>query len=84
VHNEILLKKIVSLINIPALLIILLVVQGIIFSGMFPMWEPWDEFAHFAYIQYLVEEKALPMHNYYYLKIQIWYYKQTHTKESPM
>jgi len=60
-----LLKKIVSLKNIPALLIILLVVQGIIYSGLFPLWEPLDEGAHFAYIQYLVEEKAIPTHDDY-------------------
>jgi len=46
--------------KLPTLLIILFVVQGIIYLGMFPLWDPWDEPVHFSYIQHLVEEKSLP------------------------
>jgi len=42
------------------LLIILFVVQGIIFSGMYPLWEGYDEYAHFGYIQHIAEKKILP------------------------
>jgi len=59
-ENEILLKKIVSLKNIPILLIILFVVQGIINSGVYPLWEPADEAPHFSYIQFIAEENVLP------------------------
>jgi len=46
--------------GIPALLIILFVVQGIINSGMYPLWDPADEAPHFAYMQHIVEEKSIP------------------------
>jgi len=49
--------------KVPALLIILFVVQGIIFSGMYPLWEGWDEHSHFAYVQYIAENKELPTVN---------------------
>jgi len=52
--------QIFSIKNVPALLIILFVVQGIIFSGMYPLWDPWDEPSHFAYLQHMIEGKTLP------------------------
>ena len=54
------LNKVVSSKNIPALLIILFVVHGLLYAGMYPLWDPWDEPAHFAHIQFIVEEKMLP------------------------
>jgi len=51
---------IVSMKGIPTLLIILFVVQGIFYSGMYPLWDPADEAPHFAYIQHIVEEKVFP------------------------
>jgi len=53
--------EIFSIKKLPILLIILFVVQGIIYSGMYPLWDPWDEPAHFAYIQHIVEAKTLPI-----------------------
>jgi len=55
-----LLNKVVSSKNIPVLLIILFVVHGLLYAGMYPLWDPWDEPAHFAHIQFIVEEKMLP------------------------
>jgi len=55
-----LLNKVVSLKNLPALLIILLVVHGSIYAGMYPLWEGWDESSHFAYIQYTAENISIP------------------------
>jgi len=60
-----LLKKIISLKNLPALLIILFVVQGIIYSGTYLLWDPWDEAIHFAYLQHIIEEKTIPTHDDY-------------------
>jgi len=58
---EVLLKsQIISIKNLPILLIILFVVQGIIYSGMYPLWDPWDEPPHFAYLQHMIEKKTLP------------------------
>ena len=48
------------ILKVPALLIILFVVYGIIFSGMFPLWEGQDEHGHFGYVQYISEKKNLP------------------------
>ena len=42
-------------------MIILFLVQGIIFSGMYPLWEGFDVFAHFGYVQHVVENKSLPI-----------------------
>jgi len=53
-------SKIFSMEIIPPLLIILFVIQGMIYVGMNPLWEGWDEYAHFAYIQHLAEKKILP------------------------
>jgi len=53
-------SKILSIKNLPAILIIVFVVQGIIFVGLYPLWDPWDEPPHFAYLQHLIEKKTLP------------------------
>jgi len=53
-------RRIINSKTIPALLIIIFIVQGIIFSGMFPLWDGWDEPAHFAYVQHIAEKKELP------------------------
>ena len=59
---KVLLKsQIISIKNLPILLIILFVVQGIIYSGMYPLWDPWDEPPHFAYLQHMIEKKTLPL-----------------------
>ena len=53
-------RRIINSKTIPALLIIIFIVQGIIFSGIFPLWDGWDEPAHFAYVQHIAEKKELP------------------------
>ena len=58
---EVLLKpQIISMKNLPSFLIIFFVVQGIIYSGMYPLWEGWDEPAHFGYVQHIAEKKTIP------------------------
>ena len=52
--------EIFSLKIIPALLIILFVIQGMLYAGMYPLWEGWDEPNHFAYVQHIAEKKTLP------------------------
>jgi len=52
--------EIFSIKKLPTLLIILFVVQGIIFSGMYPLWDGWDEPAHFAYVQHIAENNEFP------------------------
>ena len=52
--------KIFSMNKLPFFLIILFVIQGVIFAGMYPLWEGWDEPAHFAYVQHIAEKKTLP------------------------
>ena len=52
--------EIFSMKSIRLLLIILFVIQGMIFAGMYPLWEGWDEPAHFAYVQHIVEKKTIP------------------------
>ncbi len=47
----------------PVLLIIFFVVQGIFFVGMYPLWEGSDEHVHFAYVQYIAENKKMPTVN---------------------
>jgi len=47
----------------PVFLIILFVVQGIFFVGMYPLWEGSDEHSHFAYVQHITENKKLPTEN---------------------
>ena len=37
------------------------VVQASFYSGMYPLWEGWDEPAHFAYIQHIAENQELPI-----------------------
>ncbi len=49
--------------KVPILLIILFSVQGVIYSGMFPLYEGWDEPAHLAYVQHVAERKDLPTLN---------------------
>ena len=49
-----------SIKKLPFLLIILFIIQGAIFSGMYPLWEGVDEPAHFAYVQQIAEKKTLP------------------------
>jgi hypothetical protein len=46
-----------------ALLLIWLIFicKGLFFSSLFPIWEGFDEFAHFAFIQYLDTYKSLPL-----------------------
>lgn len=46
--------------KVPILLIILFSVQGVIFAGIFPLYEGWDEPAHLAYVQHIAERKELP------------------------
>jgi len=75
---EILLKsQIISLKNLPILLIILFVVQGIIFSGMYPLWEGYDEYAHFAFIQHVAEEKILPTYQDYLSNEIVYTFEKT-------
>ena len=69
--------QIFSIKNVPALLIILFVVQGIIFSGMYPLWDPWDEPAHFAYIQHIVEAKTLPIFEDYLSNEMVFTFDKT-------
>jgi len=52
--------EIISMKNVPFLLIFLFVIQGVIYSGMYPLWDGWDEPWHFAYVQHIVEKKELP------------------------
>jgi len=49
-----------SIKKVPSLLIIFFIIQGVIFSGMYPLWEGWDEPNHFAYVQHIAEKKTLP------------------------
>jgi len=56
-------NKVASLKNIPALLIILFVVHGVLYAGMYPLWEGWDEPSHFAYLQHVVENNELPQYS---------------------
>src|SRR2546427_2323921 len=36
-------------------------VRGFFYSSLFPLWEGYDEFSHFAYIQYLSNSQGLPI-----------------------
>ncbi|HVW10855.1 MAG TPA: phospholipid carrier-dependent glycosyltransferase [Bryobacteraceae bacterium] len=38
----------------------LFLVRGAFYSSMLPLWEGWDEYAHFAYIQHWNEKGTLP------------------------
>lgn len=49
--------------RIPLLLIFLFIIQGIISVLMYPLWEGYDEPAHFGYIQYIAENWKLPSTN---------------------
>jgi 4-amino-4-deoxy-L-arabinose transferase-like glycosyltransferase len=35
--------------------------RGFFYSSLFPLWEGYDEFSHFAYIQYLSNSQGLPI-----------------------
>ncbi len=36
-------------------------IRGCFYSSLFPLWEGYDEFAHFAYVQYLSNSQGLPI-----------------------
>jgi hypothetical protein len=38
----------------------LFLVRGTFYSAMLPMWEGWDEYAHFAWIQHWNDQGTLP------------------------
>ena len=69
--------EIFSMKKLSILLIILFVVQGIIFSGMYPLWDPWDEPAHFAYIQHIAEAKTLPIYEDYLSNEMVFTFDKT-------
>jgi len=41
----------------------LFVVHGVLYAGMYPLWEGWDEPSHFAYLQHVVENNELPQYS---------------------
>lgn len=44
------------------LVLLVILVKGIIFAMIIPLWQNHDEIEHFAYTQYLVEEKKIPVY----------------------
>lgn len=38
----------------------LFVVRGIFYCAMLPLWEGWDEYAHFAWLQHWIDKGSLP------------------------
>jgi len=56
-------KTLQNLARNKALLLIwvIFICKGLFYSSIFPIWEAFDEYAHFAFIQYLDAYKSLPL-----------------------
>ncbi len=48
-------------IRILVLLWVCFVLRGLFYSVLFPLWEGYDEYAHFAFVQYLATNSTLPV-----------------------
>ncbi len=46
----------------PVLLALAAFIKGVILAGLVPLWQGPDEAVHFSYIQYIVEEKSIPVY----------------------
>jgi hypothetical protein len=44
-----------------ALLWLCFVVRGIYYASVLPLWEGYDEYSHYAYLEYLIHEHAVPV-----------------------
>ena len=44
-----------------ALLWLCFVVRGVYYSSAMPLWEGYDEYSHFAFVEYLVQQGSLPV-----------------------